>query len=68
MEISWKNCTLLLQIDLISPLITQLTYEGLIDEMFGVRNSAVSLPAERFMEGAGGGGGGGAQEEDDELR
>ena len=30
--------------------------------MFGVRNSAVSLPAERFMEGAGGGGG--TQEED----
>ena len=34
--------------------------------MFGVRNSAVSLPAERFMEGAGVGGG--AQEEDEELR
>lgn len=26
-------------IDLLSPLTTQLTYEGLIDEMFGIQNS-----------------------------
>ena len=26
-------------IDLLSPLITQLTYEGLIDEFFGIQNS-----------------------------
>ena len=57
------------QIDLISPLITQLTYEGLIDEMFGIRNAAVSLPADRFMEGAATAmaGGSGAQDEDEEL-
>ena len=36
------------QIDMVTPLVTQLTYEGLIDEMFGVRNSVVQLPAARF--------------------
>ncbi len=41
------------QVDLISPLVTQLTYEGLIDEMFGIRNGKVQLPADRFMEEAG---------------
>ena len=56
------------QIDLISPLITQLTYEGLIDEMFGVQNSSVSLPADRFMEGATIAAGSGAQDEDEEQR
>lgn len=28
-------------IDFISPLVTQLTYEGLIDEVFGIRNGKV---------------------------
>ena len=56
------------QIDLISPLITQLTYEGLIDEMFGVRNATVSLPANRFMEGAATAAGSGEQDEDEDLR
>ena len=36
------------QVDLISPLITQLTYEGLIDELFGITNACVKLPAEKF--------------------
>ncbi len=36
------------QVDLISPLITQLTYEGLIDELFQIKNSSVKLPAEKF--------------------
>lgn len=37
------------QIDLITPLSTQLTYEGLIDEMFGIRFNTVKLPANRFI-------------------
>merc|ERR1719361_1669890 len=37
------------QIDLISPLITQLTYEGLIDEFFGIKNSTVKLPGNKFQ-------------------
>ena len=36
------------QVDLISPLITQLTYEGLIDEFFGIKNSSVKLSSEKF--------------------
>ena len=40
------------QIDPISPLVTQLTYEGLIDEMFGIKYNAVKLPASRFMSAA----------------
>ncbi|XP_065201520.1 vacuolar protein sorting-associated protein 33A [Planococcus citri] len=41
-------------IDLLSPLVTQLTYEGLIDELYGISNCNVKLPADRF----------GGQEED----
>ena len=37
------------QVDLISPLITQLTYEGLIDEFFGIKNSSVKLSSEKFV-------------------
>ncbi|KAI0714937.1 Sec1-like protein [Earliella scabrosa] len=32
------------RVDMISPLLTQLTYEGLIDELIGVKNSHVELP------------------------
>ncbi|KAI0828904.1 Sec1-like protein [Trametes gibbosa] len=32
------------RVDMISPLLTQLTYEGLIDELIGIRNSHVELP------------------------
>ncbi|XP_015433724.1 PREDICTED: vacuolar protein sorting-associated protein 33A [Dufourea novaeangliae] len=35
-------------IDLLSPLVTQLTYEGLIDEIFGIKCNTVQLPAKRF--------------------
>ncbi|XP_034140432.1 vacuolar protein sorting-associated protein 33A isoform X2 [Drosophila guanche] len=35
-------------IDLLSPLATQLTYEGLIDEFYGIRQNKLSLPAEWF--------------------
>ncbi|XP_076622166.1 vacuolar protein sorting-associated protein 33A [Colletes latitarsis] len=37
-------------IDLLSPLVTQLTYEGLIDEIFGIECNAVKLPAKRFCD------------------
>ncbi|KAI0756292.1 Sec1-like protein [Daedaleopsis nitida] len=33
------------RVDMISPLLTQLTYEGLIDELIGVKNSHVEVPA-----------------------
>ncbi|KAI0073963.1 Sec1-like protein [Panus rudis PR-1116 ss-1] len=33
------------RVDMITPLLTQLTYEGLIDEMFGIKNSHVEVPA-----------------------
>ncbi|KAL7287732.1 hypothetical protein TKK_0018117 [Trichogramma kaykai] len=36
-------------LDLLSPLVTQLTYEGLIDEIFGINNTTVKLPAEKFL-------------------
>ncbi|KAH6916679.1 ATP binding protein [Coprinopsis sp. MPI-PUGE-AT-0042] len=32
-------------VDLVTPMLTQLTYEGLIDECVGIRNSHVELPA-----------------------
>lgn len=35
-------------VDLITPLLTQLTYEGLIDEVFGIENTNVQLPADKF--------------------
>ena len=31
-------------VDLISPLATQLTYEGLVDEMFGITCATVTIP------------------------
>uniref|UniRef100_A0A0C9QQ98 Vps33a_1 protein n=1 Tax=Fopius arisanus TaxID=64838 RepID=A0A0C9QQ98_9HYME len=37
-------------IDLLSPLVTQLTYEGLIDEIFGIQNTTVQLPAGKFKD------------------
>ncbi|XP_058823517.1 vacuolar protein sorting-associated protein 33A [Topomyia yanbarensis] len=42
-----RNC------DLMSVLATQLTYEGLIDEIFGINNTTVNLPAEKFNSGEG---------------
>lgn len=36
-------------VDLISPLATQLTYEGLIDEIYGIQNTYVKLPPEKFV-------------------
>lgn len=36
-------------VDLISTLATQLTYEGLIDEIFGLNDNTVNIPAEKLM-------------------
>ncbi|KAG5643134.1 hypothetical protein DXG03_001524 [Asterophora parasitica] len=33
------------RVDMITPLLTQLTYEGLIDELIGIKNSHVEVPA-----------------------
>ena len=38
------------KVDLITPFLTQLTYEGLIDEFFNIKNSSVKLPGERFAQ------------------
>ncbi|KAI0347981.1 Sec1-like protein [Trametopsis cervina] len=32
------------RVDLVTPLLTQLTYEGLVDELIGIRNSHVEIP------------------------
>uniref|UniRef100_A0A8C6PLH4 Vacuolar protein sorting-associated protein 33A n=1 Tax=Nothobranchius furzeri TaxID=105023 RepID=A0A8C6PLH4_NOTFU len=37
-------------IDLLTPLATQLTYEGLIDEIYGITNGYVKLPPEKFAQ------------------
>uniref|UniRef100_A0A673L6G5 Vacuolar protein sorting-associated protein 33A n=1 Tax=Sinocyclocheilus rhinocerous TaxID=307959 RepID=A0A673L6G5_9TELE len=37
-------------VDLLTPLATQLTYEGLIDEIFGITNGYVKLPPEKFAQ------------------
>eukprot|EP01125_Pyxidicula_operculata_P001470 TRINITY_DN11349_c0_g1_i1.p1 TRINITY_DN11349_c0_g1~~TRINITY_DN11349_c0_g1_i1.p1 ORF type:complete len:649 (-),score=140.94 TRINITY_DN11349_c0_g1_i1:30-1976(-) len=36
--------------DLVTPMCTQLTYEGLIDEVFGIFNASVDLPAEMVID------------------
>lgn len=36
-------------IDLITPLATQLTYEGLIDEIYGINNTTANFPADKFL-------------------
>lgn len=35
-----------------TPMLTMLTYEGLIDEFFGIKNSSVELPQEMVLEDA----------------
>uniref|UniRef100_A0A0W0FCB5 ATP binding protein n=1 Tax=Moniliophthora roreri TaxID=221103 RepID=A0A0W0FCB5_MONRR len=47
-EISDKIDSLIVldrRVDMITPLLTQLTYEGLIDELVGIKNAHVELPA-----------------------
>ncbi|OTF82000.1 vacuolar protein sorting-associated protein 33A-like protein [Euroglyphus maynei] len=36
-------------VDLLSPTITQLTYEGLLDEIYGINQTAIRLPPEKFI-------------------
>lgn len=36
------------RIDLITPFLTQLTYEGLLDEVFGINHGTITLQAEKF--------------------
>ncbi|XP_052712538.1 vacuolar protein sorting-associated protein 33A-like isoform X1 [Crassostrea angulata] len=36
-------------VDLLTPLLSQLTYDGLIDEIFGINNTSVKLPPEKFV-------------------
>ncbi|XP_050292813.1 vacuolar protein sorting-associated protein 33A [Anthonomus grandis grandis] len=36
-------------VDLITPMATQLTYEGLIDEIFGINNATASFPIDNFL-------------------
>lgn len=38
------------RIDLISPFLTQLTYEGLLDEVFGINHGNITLPSEKFQQ------------------
>jgi len=38
------------RIDLVTPLLTQLTYEGLLDEVFGIHHCTINLPGERFSQ------------------
>ncbi|GAB6030139.1 Vacuolar protein sorting-associated protein 33A [Chamberlinius hualienensis] len=37
------------EVDLLTPLLTQVTYEGLIDEFFGINDTIVKLPPEKFL-------------------
>ncbi|XP_028415170.1 vacuolar protein sorting-associated protein 33A-like [Dendronephthya gigantea] len=45
------DCLLLIDrnIDLLTPLCTQLTYEGLIDEIYGIQNTTAKFPPEKFQ-------------------
>lgn len=38
------------EVDLLSPFVTQLTYEGLLDEIFGISHNTVKLPSEKFLQ------------------
>jgi len=38
-------------VDLTTPVVTQLTYEGLIDEFYGIKHNTVRVPAEKFQSG-----------------
>ncbi|XP_064620960.1 vacuolar protein sorting-associated protein 33A-like [Lineus longissimus] len=41
-------------VDPLTPLLSQLTYEGLIDDVFGIHNTSVKLPPEKFASKSGG--------------
>ena len=46
------DCLLLIDrsVDLLTPFMTQLTYEGLLDEIFGINNNAIKVPPEKFVQ------------------
>lgn len=44
------------EVDFITPMVTQITFEGLIDEVTGIKNGSVAYTPSR-QEGAGGAGG-----------
>ncbi|XP_065831438.1 vacuolar protein sorting-associated protein 33A-like [Oscarella lobularis] len=50
-------------VDLLSPLLTQLTYEGLLDELFGIQNASIKFSADKFSDQSGGRGGQPQQQE-----
>jgi hypothetical protein len=37
-------------VDLLTPLMTQMTYEGLLDEIFGINHTTIKLPPEKFVQ------------------
>ncbi|XP_015776402.1 PREDICTED: vacuolar protein sorting-associated protein 33A-like [Acropora digitifera] len=50
-QVSPQIDTLLLidrNVDLLTPMFTQLTYEGLIDELYGIHHTTAKFPQERF--------------------
>ncbi|XP_029193786.2 vacuolar protein sorting-associated protein 33A-like [Acropora millepora] len=50
-QVSPQIDTLLLidrNVDLLTPMFTQLTYEGLIDELYGIHHTTANFPQERF--------------------
>lgn len=45
------------EVDMVTPMMSQLTYEGLLDDTFGVANGIVELPAGLISGGGGAGAG-----------
>ena len=37
-------------VDLLTPLMTQMTYEGLLDEIFGINHTTIKVPPEKFVQ------------------
>lgn len=49
------------EVDFVTPMVTQITFEGLIDEVTGIKNGSVTYtPSRQEGGGAGSGGAGGA--------
>ncbi|RWS28893.1 Vacuolar protein sorting-associated protein 33A-like protein [Leptotrombidium deliense] len=46
------DCILLIDrnVDVLSPLLSQHTYEGLLDEIYGICNTHIKVPAEKFTQ------------------
>ena len=37
-------------VDLLTPVMTQMTYEGLLDEIFGINHTTIKVPPEKFVQ------------------